>query len=746
LEQYWRQLLDGFREPTRLPLEKRRNQSQPNAQRELSIALDATERIKGVARKEHLTLNSFVLGAWAMLLSRHVRQEDVVFGTTLAGRPTTFPGVERIAGLFVNTLPMRIRLDPDAICVDWLRDLQSQQIAMQSRGQSSLASIQRWSEVPSGTPLFESIVVFENYPNSGVQSDGPDHLEITDERYLEFSNYPLALLVVPGDSLRLIAIYDPGRLDSVSVDQLLSQLATAISNLALAPDSKLEDISLLSDESYRRVTATWNDTNIAFDSHDSIHRLIERRARESPRSLAVSFSGQLHDYQMLDERANQLAHLLLARGASNQSCIPIIAERSTDAVVAILAVLKAGAAYVPIDASFPDKRLAYVLDDVTQDDTDVRPLVITHLAVADRLSDRNIELVCLDDAGAGLNDFPSSRPDVTVMPSDLAYVIYTSGSTGRPKGVKVTHGNLLNSTLSRVHHYPESVSAYLVLSSFATDSSVAGIFWTLCTGGLLVLPHRRQEQDIGQLCSLIAEQRVSHLLAVPSLYRLILEEADARLLGSLRAVIVAGESCTMAVVAQHKETLPNIALYNEYGPTEGTVWATFARLDQQPDRITIGCPIANMQAYILDKRLHPVPVGVPGELCIAGAGVAAGYLNREDETKARFVENPFAPQNSPLLYKTGDRARFLADGAIEILGRVDNQVTIRGYRVEPEEIERALSSHPSISEAAVWLDHNQGGTEFFDAHSSIDYLLTLIESLDVDIADSLIAVAEGEQL
>lgn len=739
-EKHWRELLSGFKTPSRLPFDARRGKPQAALQRELSMSAESTEQIAKMARAERLTLNSVALGAWGMLLARHAKVDDVVFGGTLSGRPPTFEGADQVAGLFINTLPLRIRLDRETDCASWLRNIQSQQLAMQGLEQTPLVSVQKWSEIPAGESLFESIVVFENFPKDTARAETADGLQVSAEHYLEFSNYPLALLVVPGASLRLIAIFDPGRFDEANIDELLSQLATVLTEFALHPRAPLDDISLLSKAARRRLVDEWNNTAVDFSPYNTIQELFEQCAMESPAALAVTFNDQLLDYQTLDRRANQLANLLLDRGIQDQACIPIFMDRSADAVVAILAVLKAGAAYVPIDASFPDKRLDFVLDDMAPADSEEgkhSTLIIAHSSLGNRLSGKNVDVLCIDDEGITLADYPPTRPAVTISPDDLAYVIYTSGSTGRPKGVMVTHANLLNSTLARTHHYPEAVSAYLVLSSFATDSSVAGIFWTLCSGGLLVLPQGRQEQDVNRLCSLIAEHRVSHLLAVPSLYRLILENADTWLLASVRAVLVAGEACTTAVVRQHRDMLPDVALYNEYGPTECTVWATLARLDQQRGEVTIGGPIANTQVYILDDAMRPLAVGVAGELCIGGSGVARGYLNSTQETASRFVENPFANDNTSRLYRTGDRARYRVDGAIEILGRVDNQIKIRGYRVEPEEIESALASHPAISEAAVWLDSGTTHT--------VEALLALMETLGDDAIEPLIAAVEGDQ-
>jgi amino acid adenylation domain-containing protein len=744
-ESHWRELLRGFEAATRLPLTKSTPSPQPALQRELSIPEATTQQLVEMTRSNRLTLNTAVLGAWALVLARHGETDDIVFGSTMAGRPLTLDGAEHMAGLFINTLPLRVQLDESMECVSWLRDLQAQQIEMREFEQTPLVAVQQWSEIPPGQPLFDSIVVFENFPVDAAQNNVARGLQVENEHYSEFSNYPLALIAVPGERLRLLAVYDPGRFDSAAIDELLAQLAAVLDTLAAKPCGALSDVSLLTETARRRAIVEWNDTAVEFPSHAGIHELFEHFARQDPDAAAVAFEDQLLDYGTLETRSNQLAHLLRDRGIQRTSRVPIFMDRSAAAVTAILAVLKTGAAYVPVDAAFPDARLGYVLDDVAPGKPNERPVVITQTSLCERLSGANVETLCLDTDGVRLDDYPATKPPVTVERDDLAYVIYTSGSTGRPKGVMVSHGNLLNSTLARSHHYPEPLSAYLVLSSFATDSSVAGIFWTLCSGKLLVLPRGRQEQEVDQLCALIAAHRVSHMLAVPSLYRLILENGDPWLLTSIQAVLVAGEACTRAVVDRHRELMPGVALYNEYGPTEATVWATVARLDQDSGDVTVGRPIANVRTYILDRNMRPVPVGVPGELCIGGDAVAQGYLNLPEQTAGRFQADPFAEDATARLYRTGDRARYRVDGEIELLGRTDNQLKIRGYRVEPEEIEAALASHPAIAEAAVWLNRESVAAQSDPGPAwSVESLLASLKTLDESVADSLIAAAEGE--
>ncbi|MDQ3257079.1 MAG: amino acid adenylation domain-containing protein, partial [Acidobacteriota bacterium] len=385
-------------------------------------------------------------------------------------------------------------------------------------------------------------------------------------------------------------------------------------------------------------------------------------------------------------------------GVGPDVLVGLCCERSIEMLVGIYGILKSGGAYVPLDPSYPKERLAFMLDD-----TRARVL-LTQQRLVEKLPRHGAQVLCLDTELQGFDGESRENPINEAGAENLAYVIYTSGSTGQPKGVPIAHGNLLHSTRARLSYYREPVARYLLLSSFAFDSSVAGIFWTLCQGGTLVVPQEGIERDPREVIALVEESRVSHMLSLPSLYRLMLAEAKSQQPTPLRTVVVAGEACPVDLIAQHRQTLPETELFNEYGPTEGTVWSTVydCRAVEPGRQVPIGRPIANTRVYLLDRHLNPVPVGVPGELHVGGAGVARrGYLNQPELTAARFIPDPFSTEAGARLYKTGDIARYLSDGNIEFLGRSDEQVKIRGYRIELGEIESVLRRHEAVGEAVV---------------------------------------------
>lgn len=710
-ERHWKKNLAGFTGPTPLGLSDQRNSlavSGPKSgEKELVLPAELTETLQTYAREHRITLNALAQGAWAFLLSSYSRESDVVFGVTVSGRPFELPGVERMVGLLINTLPLRVRVDFDMPPAQWLQQIQSQMLENLAFASSPLVSIQKWSGGKPGSPLFNSILVFENHPASLDRPDAGAGLNISGVRYIEYSNYPLALLVVPEEKLRLIAVYDRAWFDEETIERLLSHFETVFGQLVAGQNASLGELSVLGEDERNQLLKRWNDTDGELSEDTCIHHLIERHARDVPERAAVAFEDRTLSYGELDRAADVLAARLLNEGLQPETFVGVYLERSPELIIAILGILKAGGAYVPIDPSYPDERVVFLLEDTKC------PLVVTHSDLADRMTsqvkDRYPGKLVRVDAPDPAPQRGEAADLPVVDPGSLAYVIYTSGSTGTPKGVMVSHRNLVHSTTARFETYPDEIKAFLLLSSFSFDSSLAGIFGTLCQGGKLVLPRQRQEQDAVSLLRLIEKHQVTHCLTLPSLYSVLLELGRPGQLESLKAMIVAGEACPPDLAGRHFNMLPNTRLYNEYGPTEATVWCTVFELKQDtgsgPE--PIGKPIRNTKVYILDPNGHPCPIGIAGEIFVGGKGVARGYLNQPGLTAHRFLPDPFtgdpAPDQAPGLriYRTGDLARWRPDGEIEFLGRVDQQIKIRGYRVELGEIENALLRFPGVREAVV---------------------------------------------
>ena len=662
---------------------------------------------KNVVKKiEKFTLDydtsvaNFLLACWQSLLWR-LTQENITIGWACAGRE--YPELQDTIGLFAKYLPLRSHLNDNFSFDRVLHHVEQ-----------SLTEISRWQECfnwqdnyNEGQLNFFSINFEFEAEASKYRTDGLSFA--LDRQFTCTDKFEIKLSCRPQDNILVTDFYyDAAQFDLEDIQRLQEQFYLLVESAVEDPQAKINTLNILSDRARNQLLVEFNQTQADYPQDKLIHHLFESQVRSTPDNIAVVFNArQLTDdtstalrgrchvltYSQLNQRANQLAHHLQQLGLAPGTLVGICIERSLLMLVGILGILKAGAAYVPIDPTYPQERISWIIENCQT------PLLLTQQSLLESLSEDQLPKICLD---TDWETIASSDENLTldITPNNLAYIIYTSGSTGKPKGVRVSHQNLVHSTCARIGYYQQPVDRFLLLSSFAFDSSVAGIFWTICQGGTLCLPPEGTEGDIPKLIESIQQNRISHLLCLPSLYALVLKEATN--LQSLQTVIVAGESCPQALVKQHLAQLPTTNLFNEYGPTEGTVWSSVYHCRvETPGRIPIGKPIANVEIYILDSWLNPVPIQVPGEIYLGGAGITQGYLNRPQLTAEKFISHPFSNDPKARLYKTGDIARYLVDGNIEFLGRSDRQVKIRGYRIELEEIESALNRHPDLQESVV---------------------------------------------
>jgi amino acid adenylation domain-containing protein len=730
-ETFWRAALDGFSEPVSLPGALRSRS--PSGRREtttLALTADETRILHETAARLRVTVNTLLMGAWAIMLARHAGRDDVLFGATVSERPAEIAGVDRAAGLYLSTVPVRAPAQRGEPLGAWLRALQLALTNARTHGAPGLAANQHWSGVAAGSPLFESLVVFENFPADAMRPftsadaanrASSDGLVLSSASMDVPNDVPLVLLAMPGNQLTLNVIVDPAAVRPDVAARLPAQLRTVLADFAGNADRAVDAIEIL-DDTERALLSEWSGAaTILPNAPDVLHRFT-RQVLENPAAIALQTETAVVSYGALDRHAHRLAHRLAEAGLGEGTVVGLLAERSVDAIAGMLAALEIGAAYAPLDPHSPAARvnaIARSLDAV---------LVATSFA---RVLDADVRTLPLDTASS-LPDAPVARATSASSP---AYVVFTSGSTGQPKGVIVERGHLAASNAARDIYYPAPPRSFLLLSSIAVDSSVAGIYWALGTGGTLVLPTARAEQDVDSLARLIERAGVTHTLLVPSLLRALLESVEPHRLATLECVIVAGEACGADVVRLHAQRLPQALLHNEYGPSEATVWATAGVLGFADDApVTIGRPIPGTTIRLLDETLRPVPAGAIGEICIGGANVARGYVGLPDETARRFVADPSIA--SGRLYRTGDRGRFLPDGRIEFLGRADEQIKVRGFRVEPEEIERALGEHPGVREAAVSLVRAPIAAE-------PDALVAALASLSDSEADRLLSAAEA---
>ncbi len=704
-ERFWREALTDA--PTATALAGPGSSPVPGepvetATRLLSLPVDTTEALQAVAARHRVTLNTLVQAAWALLLSRHTGSADVVFGVTTSGRPADLPGVESTVGLFINTLPLRLAVPADLGIGEWLREVQARQAGVREYEYSRLSQIRGWSGAPGGQPLFESIVVFENYPVAAEVRQWVGDLQITMDSSVETTSEPLTVLASAEPGLTIRLQYHRGRFEEGFVAALADQLRTVFEHLSAGGDGTVDDVPLISDGDYRDLARQWNDTSREYPRDETLHGMIGRQIRRSPDAVAVvAEDGQL-TYAELDARSDRLAAVLRAHGAAPGGVVGVCGERSPALLVGLLAVLKSGAAYLALDPELPLQRLRLMLDDAGAE------LVLGDLP--GQPSGRRVLSLAgpwPEPAGGGTAvapEPPRSAPD------DPAYVLYTSGSTGRPKGVQVSHAAICNRLAWMQETFAlDPRDRVLHKTPFTFDVSVWELFWPLLSGARLVLARPGGHRDAAYLVRAIAEHRITVGHFVPSMLRHFLAELSLGELSpgapsALRRVFCSGEALTADLTERFRECLPSVELHNLYGPTEAAVDVSWWDCREQAPvgLVPIGRPIANTRLHLLDRSLRPVPVGVPAELHIGGVQLADGYLNRAEQTAAAFVPDPYGAPGDRL-YRTGDLARRLPDGAVEYLGRLDHQIKLRGIRIEPGEIESALTSHPAVREAVVLL-------------------------------------------
>jgi amino acid adenylation domain-containing protein len=711
---YWRQRLAGAPPALELPTDFPRPpvQTYRGAHQKFHLPPQLAERLRELSRREGATLFMTLLGAFQVLLSRYSGQHDIVVGSDIANR--NFKEIEALIGFFINQIVLRADMSDDPTFLELLGRVRATALdayVHQDVPFEKVVEAVQPERHLNLSPLFQAKLILQNTPRMTTHSSG---LTLSAFEFdVPTATFDLLFsLTETGEGLTGSVEYSTDLFEPVTVERLIGNFRTLLEGVVADPGRRVSDLPLLSGAERERIISEWNATGAEYRRGECIHHLFEERAAQSPDAAAVVFEGRRLTYGELNRRANQLAHRLRALGVGPEVLVGVCVERSPEMVVGLLGVLKAGGAYVPLDPSYPLERLAYMLEDAQA------PVLLTTEALAERLPSHWGQLICLDSDWEEIGRESESNPASGVTADNLAYAIYTSGSTGKAKAVQVTHGNLLHSTVARYLYYSEPVGGLLLLSSVAFDSSVAGIFWTLTQGGTLVLPREGLQSDLDQLAGLIDENSVSHFIAIPSLWGLFLEQAAEGRLSSLRTVIVAGEVCPKELVRQHEAALPGAALFNEYGPTEATVWSSVydCRRATQRSTIPVGRPPANVRIYLLDAPQQVVPAGVAGELYVGGEGVARGYLGRPALTAERFVPDPFSGEAGARLYRTGDVARYLADGEIEFLGRLDQQVKVRGYRIELGEIEAALAQHEGVREAAVVVREAAAGEKSLAAY------------------------------
>ncbi|MGU0732600.1 non-ribosomal peptide synthase/polyketide synthase [Pseudomonas aeruginosa] len=698
-EAFWKEQLAELLEPTRLAQAVAAEREQVGSgQFQRSLPPARTARLKTFAQRHAVTLNTLVQAAWSLLLQRYTGQDTVVFGATVAGRPAELAGIERQIGLFINTLPVVATPQPGMRLTDWLQEVQARSLALREQEHTPLFEIQRWAGL--GEALFDSLLVFENYPVAeALEKGSPGGVRFGPVSNHEQTNYPLTVALGVGDSLSLQYSYDRQAFSDAAVEQLDRHLVNLLEGFVDNAERTLGELSLLDAEERALIDSLWNRSESGFPASLLIHQRVAERARLAPDAPAVLFDDQVLSFAELDSRANRLAHALIARGVGPEVRVAIAMQRSAEIMIAFLAVLKSGGAYVPLDIEYPRERLLYMMQDSRAH------LLLTQNHLLDRLPiPDGLSCLCLDreQEWAG---FPAHDPEVALHGDNLAYVIYTSGSTGMPKGVAVSHGPLAAHIVATGERYEMTpADCELHFMSFAFDGSHEGWMHPLINGARVLIRDDSlwlPEQTYAQM------HRHGVTVAVfPPVYLQQLAEHAERDGNppAARVYCFGGDAVAQASYDLAWRALRPQYLFNGYGPTETVVTPLLwkARPDDPCGAayMPIGTLLGNRSGYILDAQLNLLPVGVAGELYLGGEGVARGYLERPALTAERFVPDPFGAPGSRL-YRSGDLTRGRADGVVDYLGRVDHQVKIRGFRIELGEIEARLREQAAVREAVV---------------------------------------------
>ncbi|MFB6363595.1 amino acid adenylation domain-containing protein, partial [Paenibacillus elgii] len=684
---------------------------------------DLTRRLEKIAQQNQVTLSTVFHVIWGLLLQRYNNTRDVVFGSVVSGRPAEVEGAEHMVGLFINTVPVRLRSEDGQSFSALVKQFQQMMMDASKYHYVSLADIQ--AQTPLKTGLIHHIVAFENYPLAAelFGGEGQQLVSIIETEGFEQTNYDFNIGVIPGEELQIKFGYNALVYRSPDIGRLELHLKRIAEQIASDPHRNVDHMEMLENEEKQTIVHEFNDTAASYPQDKLIQQLFEEQAERTPDRLAAMFTDREMTYMELNEQTNRLARVLRDAGIGPNRIVGIAAYRSPEMLIGIMAILKAGGAYLPINPEDPEERIRYVAANSGAS------IVLTQRKALNKLEGLvpGINVLVI---GEPLPDYGAAPLPVN-GPDDLAYVIYTSGSTGKPKGVMIRHASVMNRLYWMQKRYPLGPEDIILQKTpYTFDVSVWEMFWWFMAGASVCFLPPGGEKDPGLMIKTIEEKGITTLHFVPSMLSVFLEYAEqyeaAGKLHSMKRIFASGETLTVAHVRRFNRLLRQTngtALYNLYGPTEATVDVTYFDCpgEEEQEVVPIGKPIDNTRLYILDRLGRLMPVGVPGELHIAGLGVAKGYVNRPDLTEEKFVPDPFVPGGR--MYKTGDLSRWMPDGNIEYLGRIDHQVKIRGYRIETGEIEAALLSHEGVREVVVVTKEDGSGQPYLCAYFVADAAL-----------------------
>ncbi len=694
---YWRDYLKEYQTPSQVPMFK--PEVVPDIKRgtyKFSLNEELTNKLKEFASLHQATLNTVFQAAWSVLLSKYNGSDDVAFGSIVSGRPTEIEGIEKMLGLFINAIPVRVKTGGDIPFNKLVKSIQEGALESGKYDFAPLVDIQANSELKQD--LFDHIIIFVNYPlEQEVEESGNSKEDglIQNVDVVEQTSYNFDIRVIPAKEFKVEFTYDPHLFTSKVFEGIKDHFTKIIREVTAVPDLLVDEIKLLTDEDELYLSADFNQSYFEYDNSKNIVQLFESSAEQHSDKTALSFEGVELTYKELNERVNKVASHLTSTGVGKGDLVGLMLERSERLVIGILAILKAGAAYLPIDPDYPTERINYMLHDSE-----------TSYLLLEKELDREVIYSGHEiQIEAGLNTEVTANPNVEIGLDALAYVIYTSGSTGKPKGVQLEHRNVTSFNANMEYRFGlSSTDTMLAITTVTFDISVLEIICSLLNGMTVELASTQSVNNPETLANKISSGSVTALQITPSRLQLLLDQSGTKVLEQLNVLLVGGEAMSQPLYESLIQ-LENIDIFNVYGPTEATIWSSTAQL--KPGGLNIGQPLFNEQMYILDEASNLAPIGVQGELCIAGEGLARGYLNRPELTTERFITNPFNPAER--LYKTGDLARWLPSGEIEFFGRKDDQVKLRGYRIELGEIDSEIREVKGVTDSITLIKEDASG-------------------------------------
>ena len=700
--EYWREKLKGFNRPTTLSIDRRpggmTGQEEAYEDQQVRISEEVTARLQTFARLHRLTMNTILQGAWGLALGKYSGEEDVLFGATVSGRPVDLPGSGSMIGPFINTLPIRIHIPYRSSLRAWLSDIQNEQVEYGQYAYSSM--VEQYSEVPLGMPLFESILIFENYPVEQRSENREQGLEVSDAIVPVRTKYPLTVVSGPGSELLVSIAYDLRRFENSDISRLLAHLQNIIGGIANNPEQPIWSLSPLLPAERDQMLKGWEGTKRIDPNQSYVHHLYEAQVEKSPDAIAVIFGHDQIGYGELNRRANQLAARLQTIGVGPEFRVGLYLEPSPELLIGLLGVLKAGGTCVILEPAVHRAPLiSMALRDVGAQ------LLLTQRSLVESDLGMETEIIRLDSDWEVIGKSSGTNPQSRVMDENLAFIIYTSGATEAPKQVMITHRGLRNHLLgTQVSLSLTEENKLLQKGCSCFVVSILDALWPLLTGARLVIAESEVCRNRAALLDLIGKRQVTIAAVTPSMYMLLLREEGVNGGGPLSRIILTGETLFHHLAARSFARM-SADLYNTYSVSEasGVVMGQICSPQLDREIVPIGQPVANTQIYVLDSQLQPVPAKVNGEVWISGQGLARGYAEQPELTAERFIPNPFSADPGERMLETGDIARCLPDGQIEILSRSENQIKIKFGQVEPTAIEGALMAYPGIDQAVVLL-------------------------------------------